>query len=279
MDNVNTSHSALRHCQDVADQPLATREDGGTSIIVIPADEVRSPQVAVVQWQDVTDKSGHIVDVDPKGLLVAVVHVGSKRFPTNYSTSEVIVPRTGVTYTRARRMGRFAEHNELPGHWQWLMQMWCYALDKTVQDQVAAALPQILQEGPDADAEASSAAILESERLVCKASFQVCSMSAQPPELSLGKARLWLRSCSPRASRTSRICRQQRQRPAPHQDEQAKQSILGSDTGHGHGTQKIPNTLQSQKKPCFFTGSSNPLEKEKARKTPNSSANPGPSFR
>ena len=127
----------------IADLPLATRQQGGTSIIILPelpqssafpAPTVSAAsRVVVVQWKDVEARTGYIVDVDKKGLLVAVVHVGDKRYPKDYSDSRVLVTQTGVTWTRARRVGYLAEHNELPQKWQWLMKVWKTALTRDVE--------------------------------------------------------------------------------------------------------------------------------------------------
>ena len=83
--------------------------------------------------------TGHVVDMDSNGLLIALVHVGDKRYPKDYSEARVLVPQTGVTYTRARRVGLFAERNELPANWQWLMKIWRVALKRDVEIQLTRA--------------------------------------------------------------------------------------------------------------------------------------------
>ena len=69
----------------------------------------QSARPALVQWRDTTAMTGHVVHIDSNGLLIAVVHVGDKRYPKDFSQARVLVPQTGVTYSRARRVGLLAE--------------------------------------------------------------------------------------------------------------------------------------------------------------------------
>ena len=118
------SFDALRKRDANLSLPLATREVGGTSIVCIPASSSDSSDdgrdvratVEVVSWKDPASKHGYIVDLDAEWLLIPVVHVGPKRFATDFSMAEVLVCQTGVTWTRAKRRGTFAERNELPSH-------------------------------------------------------------------------------------------------------------------------------------------------------------------
>ncbi len=124
------SIDALRKQNANLSRPLATRSSGGTSIILVPpvSSEDRA-RVEVVQWKDDPNrKQGYIVGLDSEMLLIPVVHVGSKRYPTDFSNAEILVAQTGVTYTRAKRRGVLAERNELPKHWQRIMEMWKIAL-------------------------------------------------------------------------------------------------------------------------------------------------------
>lgn len=105
----------------------------------LPQNE-RPARAVLIQWKDVVAMTGHIVDVDRKGLLISVVHVGDNRFPTDYSNGEVLVPRTGITYTRARRVRALAERNELQSEWQWLMQMWKAKISRDIEKQLASAV-------------------------------------------------------------------------------------------------------------------------------------------
>lgn len=134
--NLNQSFAALKAQVENQSLPLATRDRGGTSVVVLPGAELVSPKVVLVQWRDCEAMTGHIVDVDAKGLLIAVVHVGEKRYPRDYSRCRVLVKQTGVTYTRARRVGFLAEKNELPSHWRWLMRMWTTAFKREVELQL-----------------------------------------------------------------------------------------------------------------------------------------------
>lgn len=107
-------------------------------MVVLPAAETlaSASRVVLVQWKDVNAKTGYIVDLDKDWLLVTVVHVGGKRFATDYSDSQVLVPQTGVTYTRARRVGLLAENNSLPPKWIWLMKMWRAALNRATETEL-----------------------------------------------------------------------------------------------------------------------------------------------
>lgn len=145
------SIDALRKQNANLSRPLATRATGGTSIVIVPpvSSEDRA-RVEVVQWKDDPNrKQGYIVGVDSEMLLIPVVHVGSKRYATDYSNAEILVAQTGVTYTRAKRKGVLAERNELPKHWQRIMEMWKMALHRSQVSELQTISPADEQEASE----------------------------------------------------------------------------------------------------------------------------------
>lgn len=143
--------------------------------MILPAMGNQSARPALVQWRDTTAMTGHVVDIDSNGLLIAVVHVGDKRCPKDYSQARVLVPQTGVTYSRARRVGLLAERNELPANWQWLMNIWRVALKRDVEIQLTRAA---LESGSEA-----TSSLLECA--VCKQSSRRPTPSDVDVELDL----------------------------------------------------------------------------------------------
>lgn len=128
---------ALHARENNLKKPLATRLDGGTSIIYIPpppdegcgSTDRGKHSLHVVSWKSTEQKTGWVVDLDSEWLLIPVVHVGPKRFARDFSDAEVIVCQTGVTWTRAKRKGIHAEKNELPSQWKRIWQIWSAAVD------------------------------------------------------------------------------------------------------------------------------------------------------
>ena len=159
---------------------LATRQRGGTSIIAIPSGHSAAPEsqpaadiagqgrvlnrpsahIAVFQWREPEARRGYEVDLDSEWLLMTVVHVGRKRYPTDYSGAEIVVAQTGVTFSRAKRTGTLAERNELPIHWQRVVQMWRMACDLAAVNEIQAVQPV------DAD---EAAALAECTSVCCLA--------------------------------------------------------------------------------------------------------------
>ena len=157
--------------------PLATRDAGGTSIICFRpnGDTDSRANVEVVSWKDAASKTGYLVSVDSDWLLVPVVHVGARRFPTDYSSAEVIVHQTGVTWTRAKRTGVLGERNELPDHWRRIIQIWRTALNGKLD------ICELQAIRPLDSAEAS-------ELQECKLRCQICNSSAASRQPATGSA-------------------------------------------------------------------------------------------
>ena len=112
--------------QALMNQKCGGREDAGVSIVEIPPEEgVHGPRVVLVEWT-VPGSEGRIVDIDAEGNLITLMCVGSKRWPTNFQAlnANVLVPATGVTYSRDKRHGKFAVRNKLPPNWNRVMLMW-----------------------------------------------------------------------------------------------------------------------------------------------------------
>ena len=126
--NVSKSREALCMQDDAKGLPPATRTVGGTSLVLFPPDyaEGGAPGVKVVQWQQPGGTEGRIVDLDTKGNLIPVVCFGAKRYTQNFihKGAHMLVPQTGVTWTRDRTVGKQKILNPLPSHWFWLVQMW-----------------------------------------------------------------------------------------------------------------------------------------------------------
>ena len=156
--NFNKSCQSLKLARESIELPAATRKFGGTSIVFFPhgykhptatatatsssnttgasssSSAVGSSAVVkVVEWQSNGAKHGRIVDIDTNGNLIPIVYVGEKRHTQNFVedfAAKILVPQTGVTWTRDRRVGALRVHNKLPEHWQWLMEMWSVALGR-----------------------------------------------------------------------------------------------------------------------------------------------------
>ena len=112
--------------QALLHQQCGGREDAGVSIVEIPPEEgVHGPRVVLVEWT-VPGREGRIVDMDAEGNLITLMCVGSKRSPTNFQalSAKILVPATGVTYSRDKRHGKFAVKNRLPPNWNRVMLMW-----------------------------------------------------------------------------------------------------------------------------------------------------------
>ena len=138
VENLNRSLDSFRQQAAASGLPVSTRNDGGTSVVLLPAEEAGGvpERVVLIQWREPEKLTGHVVDVDANGLLIAVVHVGEKRWPRSFPGARVLVPRTGVTYSRARRTGHGAQRHELPVQWQWLMRVWKTYLSRDAEAQV-----------------------------------------------------------------------------------------------------------------------------------------------
>ena len=121
--------------------PAATRTNGGTSLVYTPAQKSGSPnndnevirpaRVFLVEWQLSDARAGRIVDLDRDFNLIPVVPVGSKKHPQNFLEvpgSKLLVPQTGITWSRDRRSGRSGLRNTLPECWKQLVEMWHAAL-------------------------------------------------------------------------------------------------------------------------------------------------------
>ena len=113
------SIESLKSQKIASSQQKCGGRQAGVSIVELPCSEGQGPRVVLVEWTD-PGKCGRIVDMDAEDNLIPVVCVGSKRKPTNFAAmaATVLVPATGVTYTRDKRSGQFAVKNKLPANWK-----------------------------------------------------------------------------------------------------------------------------------------------------------------
>ena len=121
----------------VLEQRCGGRESAGVSIVELPPLNDQGPRVVLVEWT-MPGRSGRIIDLDPDGNLVPLVCVGSKQHPTNFESlnANVLVPATGVTYTRDKRKGMFGVKNRLPEHWSRVMEIWTAAHSRLFADDI-----------------------------------------------------------------------------------------------------------------------------------------------
>ena len=126
-ENVNNFLAALQKQEEGKNLPPATRRCGGTSLVLFPLDcETMPGSVNVVDWQCEDASAGRVVDVDGEGNLKTVICVGPKQFAQNFRRmgARIIVPQTGVTWSRDRRRGFGRVLNKLPEFCLILIQMW-----------------------------------------------------------------------------------------------------------------------------------------------------------
>ena len=119
--------------------------------------------VKIVDWSLDNGREGRIVDVEDNNL-VAVVCTGLKQHTKNFLDWPGVMPllpQTGVTWSRARRVGQLKVINALPGKWVRLRDMWNMALrckyEKQQREREQALMLQdgsanAGQEGEDGDA-------------------------------------------------------------------------------------------------------------------------------
>lgn len=118
-------HCLVDQMQAVQEQSCGTRDVAGVSVVELQPVDGQGPRIVLVDWT-IPAKLGRIFDMDSEDNLVPVVCVGSKRHPTDFQSlgANIIIPATGVTYTRDKRAGKFAVRNKLPAKWKRVMDIW-----------------------------------------------------------------------------------------------------------------------------------------------------------
>ena len=181
VNEVNLSLNAL-HRQWVGRTDRVGGREQGVSIVMIPPDEDsgREGCVCLVTWTQ-PGKMGRTVELDADCNLIPVVCVGKKRLPTDFAAmeAEVLVPATGVNFTRDRRVGKFAVRNRLPDHWVRFMNILRAAQANAFadQDEDGEAEAEALQTTEDADSSCDYCArCAPSDRQRSKKKSQQCAL-------------------------------------------------------------------------------------------------------
>ncbi len=131
LESVQDSVNCLHAQTQAQSRDAPGGRDAGVSIVELQASEQEGPRVVLVTWT-LPGKTGRIVDLDKDGCLIPVVCVGAKRYPTDFQAlnSKVLVPATGVNYTRDRRVGRLGVRNVLPPVWKRFLDIWMAAVSR-----------------------------------------------------------------------------------------------------------------------------------------------------
>lgn len=131
LESVQESVKSLQAQTQAQSRDAPGGREAGVSIVELQASETEGPRVVLVAWT-IPGKTGRIVDLDKDGCLIPVVCVGAKRHPMDFQAlnSKILVPATGVNFTRDRRVGRLGVRNVLPGVWKRFLDIWMAAVSR-----------------------------------------------------------------------------------------------------------------------------------------------------